>query len=244
MSASETNQTVKLDENITAEERNRRLEIRIERMRERADTLARLVESIDAATEQRIAEIQREAERAIAAAQQRCDDGLKKMQGDRKHTDREMTNAVARAEYDGMVAGRKLGFDHCYDVYINEIRAGERELERRKRDRRRRFVDKCLGENVLDLPLWARSQIREDLGESNHVPVTILHKKRGKKPPVIGKRGYYTTPSGKTLVKYPSAYSWPTVYHCSTRKIVVGETWLKRNARKLATNYAARTINR
>ena len=47
-------------------------------------------------------------------------------------------------------------------------------------------------------------------------------------PAVYGERGYWTTPSGRTRVLYPSAYKWPTVYHCSTMRVEVGAGWLRR----------------
>lgn len=35
-----------------------------------------------------------------------------------------------------------------------------------------------------------------------------------------GRSYYWTTPSGKTIVRHPNAYKWPTVYHASTRHLV------------------------
>lgn len=45
-------------------------------------------------------------------------------------------------------------------------------------------------------------------------------------PKLTGRSYYWTTPSGKTEVRYPNAYKWPTVYHASTYCIVVGKGWL------------------
>jgi hypothetical protein len=45
-------------------------------------------------------------------------------------------------------------------------------------------------------------------------------------PRNAGESYYWTTPSGKTIVRYPSAYRWPTWYHASTRRVQVGEQWL------------------
>lgn len=47
-------------------------------------------------------------------------------------------------------------------------------------------------------------------------------------PQLCGSRGYWTTLSGRTIVSHPSAYGWPTRYHCSTEVIRVGERWLQR----------------
>lgn len=47
-------------------------------------------------------------------------------------------------------------------------------------------------------------------------------------PHLCGNRFYWTTPSGKTIVTYPGAYKWPTIYHSSTRYVVVGRGWLEK----------------
>jgi len=44
-------------------------------------------------------------------------------------------------------------------------------------------------------------------------------------PRSVGESYYWTTPSGKTIVHHPSAYRWPTWYHASTRRVIVGEIW-------------------
>lgn len=46
-------------------------------------------------------------------------------------------------------------------------------------------------------------------------------------PHVTGHSYYHTTPSGKTIVRHPAAYRWPTQYHCSTRRVEVGADWIK-----------------
>jgi hypothetical protein len=50
-------------------------------------------------------------------------------------------------------------------------------------------------------------------------------------PRTVGQSYYWTTPSGKTIVHHPSAYRWPTWYHASTRRIIVGEQWVAAAAR-------------
>jgi hypothetical protein len=45
-------------------------------------------------------------------------------------------------------------------------------------------------------------------------------------PKLTGRSYYWTTPSGLTEVRHPNAYKWPTWYHASTRKIVVGAGWV------------------
>ena len=45
-------------------------------------------------------------------------------------------------------------------------------------------------------------------------------------PRSVGQSYYWTTPSGKTIVHHPNAYRWPTWYHPSTRRVIVGEQWI------------------
>jgi hypothetical protein len=45
-------------------------------------------------------------------------------------------------------------------------------------------------------------------------------------PKVVGRSAYWTTLSGKTEVRYPNAYGYPTLYHRSERRIEVGRDWL------------------
>lgn len=45
-------------------------------------------------------------------------------------------------------------------------------------------------------------------------------------PRKAGQSYYWTTPSGKTIVRHPQAYGWRTVYHGSSRRIEVGIDWL------------------
>lgn len=56
------------------------------------------------------------------------------------------------------------------------------------------------------------------------IPITIVEGDDA--PQTQGKSYYWTTPSGKTIVRHPSAYKWPTLYHASTREIIVGRGWL------------------
>ena len=59
--------------------------------------------------------------------------------------------------------------------------------------------------------------------EGNSRPISLVD---GNAPPrITGNSYYFTTPSGKTIVRHPSAYGWRTVYHHSTRRIEVGKNW-------------------
>lgn len=61
------------------------------------------------------------------------------------------------------------------------------------------------------------------VGAETNTPVEFIS---GDDPPKIdGESYYWTTPSGKTRVRHPNAYGYRTVYHHSTRVVVVGEGW-------------------
>jgi hypothetical protein len=45
-------------------------------------------------------------------------------------------------------------------------------------------------------------------------------------PSVAGETYYWTTPSGKTIVRHPNAYGWRTLYWPSTLRVEVGADWL------------------
>lgn len=62
------------------------------------------------------------------------------------------------------------------------------------------------------------------LDVSDRRPVYVIS---GDAPPAKrGKSYYHTTPSGKTIVHYPNAYGYRTMYHPSTLRIEVGAQWL------------------
>lgn len=55
-------------------------------------------------------------------------------------------------------------------------------------------------------------------------PIVVV---AGDSPPRLEGRSYYwTTPSGRTVVRHPNAYGYRTLYHPSTRRIVVGSDWV------------------
>jgi hypothetical protein len=70
--------------------------------------------------------------------------------------------------------------------------------------------------------------VREAAGESG-TPYPIRFVDGFAEPVLKGRSYYWTTPSGLTEVKYPSAYKWPTKYHHSTRYIEVGIGWVLEN---------------
>lgn len=76
-----------------------------------------------------------------------------------------------------------------------------------------------------------RTAVRRVFGLDRNTQVPVIVLPGGRMPPRKLGRGYYhTTLSGKTIVHHPNAYGWPTLYHPSTRRIVVGELWVRENA--------------
>lgn len=73
--------------------------------------------------------------------------------------------------------------------------------------------------------LAQRKLVRQAAGERNaRQPVYVIDGAAA--PHYTGRSYYWTTPSGKTEVRHPNAYGWPTVYHASTLRLVVGADWL------------------
>ena len=72
--------------------------------------------------------------------------------------------------------------------------------------------------------LAQRRTARQQAGAWSHCPVEVV---AGDAAPHLAGRSYYwTTPSGKTEVRHPNAYGWPTLYWPSTLRVVVGQEWL------------------
>ena len=66
---------------------------------------------------------------------------------------------------------------------------------------------------------------RQYAGDTNH---PVVEEPGNAAPRMDGESYYHTTPSGKTIVRHPNAYKWPTTYHASTLRVVVGSAWLDR----------------
>ena len=65
---------------------------------------------------------------------------------------------------------------------------------------------------------------RARLARHDHAPIKVV---AGSRPPHETGEGYYwTTPSGRTRVRFPCAYKWRTLYHPSQRHVSVGAAWL------------------
>lgn len=70
-----------------------------------------------------------------------------------------------------------------------------------------------------------RTAIRRYVGISdNFPPINIVEGYDA--PKSLGESFFHTTPSGKTIVNYPNAYGYRTLYHPSTRRVTVGAGWL------------------
>lgn len=95
---------------------------------------------------------------------------------------------------------------------------------------------------TIDLSQDERRECREIAGceRGDRRPVVVVP---GRGRPVLAGHGcYYTTPGGR-VIDHPSAYAraggWHQVYHPSTRRVEVGEAWIR--ARRLrATGKALR----
>jgi hypothetical protein len=63
--------------------------------------------------------------------------------------------------------------------------------------------------------------------------IIIIH--GNSRPKLTGNSYYWTTPSGKTIIRHPNAYRWAKIYSPSTRRIEVGINWLHRRGILLTT---------
>jgi hypothetical protein len=74
--------------------------------------------------------------------------------------------------------------------------------------------------------LQYRSWLRLQAQAASHLPIAVVDGEAS--PVVVGESAQWTTPGGSP-VRYPNAYrrAWgKPVYHCSTRRVVVGRQWL------------------
>ncbi|HEY2250918.1 MAG TPA: hypothetical protein VGH74_07640 [Planctomycetaceae bacterium] len=76
------------------------------------------------------------------------------------------------------------------------------------------------------LTLAQRRAARQAANAHSNCPVDLVDGDAA--PRMTGRSYYWTTLSGKTEVRYPNAYGWPTWYHCSTLAVTVGREWFAR----------------
>lgn len=121
------------------------------------------------------------------------------------------------------------------------IKIGEREIERRKKERSKAKYRKLMDSPIYDeyggLVPWLRKAVKRELKASSNVPVYVV---KGNEVKLTGEPGYYTTLSGNTVVHSPGAYKWRTSYHGSTERIDVGRAWIARNKGRLAKKESLR----
>lgn len=88
---------------------------------------------------------------------------------------------------------------------------------------------------AINLTNSERRMVRELAGESwTARPVAVVE---GYVAPRLAGRSYYwTTLSGRTIVRHPNAYGWPTLYHASTRRVEVGADWIVAQRGELRRN--------
>jgi len=84
------------------------------------------------------------------------------------------------------------------------------------------------------LSINARRIARAAAGAHSNARVEVVA--GNAEPAVVGRSYYWTTPSGKTEVRYPNAYGWRTLYHASTRRVEVGVEWLAARAADFAAS--------
>jgi len=229
------------------------LAIRAERQRERAskwrercNQLERTVSEQRSGYEQRIAELVGEIQKMNTEFNKNID-VLKKD----SFEDHQKIRRLNGEKIDAYSRGHKEGREYAEKQYAREIRIGQKELARRRKERVNTKIYSLLWDNVTglndndELIGWVRRAIKRLIGAPSHVDVVTIEgskKQKNSPPKLAGHAGYHTTPSGKTIVTYPSAYKWRTVYHCSTERIEVGREWIRKNIYALAQSEAEMKI--
>jgi hypothetical protein len=79
-------------------------------------------------------------------------------------------------------------------------------------------------QEMVNSSIYLRRVIREYANSRNNMPIDVVD---GDNPPKVTGSGYYwTTPSGKTIIRHPNAYKWPKLYNRSTISIEVGSDFI------------------
>lgn len=76
------------------------------------------------------------------------------------------------------------------------------------------------------MPHEIKSLCRRLAGCNKYDNVPVVMVAGSQEPTMQGSSYYHTTLSGRTIVRHPSAYGYPTLYHPSTRHIVVGADYI------------------
>lgn len=77
---------------------------------------------------------------------------------------------------------------------------------------------------TMTTTLSIRRIVRREANSHSNCPVKIVAGNAA--PQIVGRSYYWTTLSGKTEVRHPNAYGWPTLYHGSTIRVQVGADWV------------------
>jgi len=229
------------------------LAIRAERQRERANKWMERCATL----ERQLVEQKNDGELRIAAAIDELQKGGKKFNIEIEKIRKELfaarqeTRKMRGEKIEAYENGCKEGFKRAQEKFAREIRIGKREIARQRKERIRIKIHALLWESVTgidangDLIDWVRRAIKRQIDAPNHVDVVVIEgskKRENSQPKLVGNSGYSTTPSGKTIVNHPSAYGWPTVYHCSTERVEVGREWIRKNIYYLAKSEAEMKI--
>lgn len=225
------------------------LAIRSERQRERANKWMKRCELL----EKQLAEQKDDGESRIAAAIDELQKGGEKFNAEIERVKKDLFNARQETrkmhgeKIDAYSRGYKEGIEYAENQYAREIRIGQKELARRRKERINIKIHALLCDSVTgldgndELIDWVRRAIKRRIDAPNHVYVVVVEgskKRENSRPKLVGSSGYHTTPSGKTIVTHPGAYGWRTVYHCSTERVEVGREWIRKNIYYLAKSEA------
>lgn len=213
--------------------------VRVERQRNRAERWTKKYEDL----QQENRDLQKlicEYESLIENRKRDRDQELKSLK-DEHNAAIDIKNSCIRSLSDEKTKLQNSVFrlEYKYDSKEEVIAIGQREIDRRKNERRKKLIQKLRSEPYIDengdfVP-WVRKAIKREFSVDNHVPVYLV---TGREVEKLGEPGYHTTPSGGTIIRYPNAYRWRTVYHTSTERLEVGRGWLTRNKKKLAKKEA------
>lgn len=164
---------------------------------------------------------------------------------DELYSAKEEIGKLRREKIESHTQGYREGAKFERQHWAREIRLGQKELQKQRNERINAKIDKLVDgewwEDDMEPVVWLRRAIKRHCGVLPHVYIDIVE--NSSKPPKIeGHSGYWTTPSGKTIITYPNAYNWPKEYHCSTERIVVGRYWINKNIYILALSEAEMKI--
>jgi len=222
--------------------RAERQRVRANKWKERCDQLERVASEQRSGYEKRIAELVDEIQKINTEVNKNIEN-LKKD----SFEDHQKIRRLNGEKIEAYSRGYKEGIEYAENQYAREIRIGQKELARRRKELVNEKIHALLWDSVTgldgndELIEWVRRAIKRRIDAPNHVYVVVVggsQKRENSQPKLIGNPGYHTTPSGGTIVNYPGAYGWSTVYHRSTERVEVGRSWIRKNIYYLAKSEA------